>query len=128
MTKTKIMIVDDEQDFLKVVKLNLEDTGKFEVLTLPEANDIIGQVHKFRPQLIILDMLMPGIGGMEACDMLNQDPLAKTVPIMILSALDKEKEKLEAYKKGVVGYLSKPIEKNTLITKIENALRHKGGR
>ncbi len=123
MAKTKIMLVDDEQDFLKMVKLNLEDTGKFEVLTLPGANDIIQQLHLFKPQLVILDMVMPGIGGMEICDMLNTDSLGKATPIMILSALDKDKEKLTAYKKGVVGYLSKPIEKDVLIAKIENALR-----
>jgi two-component system alkaline phosphatase synthesis response regulator PhoP len=122
MAKIKVMIVDDEQDFLRMVKLNLEDTGKFEVLTLLGANEVIPKLHIFKPNLIILDMVMPGIGGIEICDMLNKDTLGKTLPILILSALDKDKDKLAAYKKGVVGYLTKPIEKNTLITKIENAL------
>jgi DNA-binding response OmpR family regulator len=122
MVKTKILIVDDEPDFLKVVKLNLEDTGKFQVLTLPNANEIISSLHSFKPQLIILDMVMPGIGGMEICDILNKDSLGKTLPILILSALDKDKDKLAAYKKGIVGYLTKPIEKDTLIAKIENVL------
>ena len=106
-----------------MVKLNLEDTGKFEVLILPSANEIISHLHSFKPDVILLDMVMPGIGGIEVCDMLNKDPLGQTLPILILSALDKDKDKLMAFKKGVVGYLTKPIEKDVLIAKIENSLR-----
>ncbi|HNW39792.1 MAG TPA: response regulator [Candidatus Omnitrophota bacterium] len=125
MNKKKILIVDDEVDFLKMVKLNLETTGKFETLILSNANDIIAQIHSFKPDLILLDMVMPGIGGIEVCEMLNQDVLGQRLPILILSALDKEKDKLLAFKKGVVGYLTKPIEKEELIAKIENALSFK---
>jgi len=119
------MIVDDEADFVRMVKLNLEDTGKFEVLTLPNANELIANLHGFKPDLIILDMVMPGIGGIEACEMLNNDPVGQGLPIFILSALDKDKDKLMAFKKGVVGYLNKPIEKDILVSKIENALSSK---
>lgn len=125
MEKKKILIVDDELDFLKMIKLNLEQTEKFEVLTLPSANDIISHVHSFKPDLILLDMVMPGVGGIEVCEMLNHDPEGQVLPILILSALDKDKDKLMAFKKGVVGYLTKPIEKDVLIVKIENALRSK---
>ncbi|MDD5129450.1 MAG: response regulator [Candidatus Omnitrophica bacterium] len=125
MDKARILIVDDEQDFSKMVKLNLEDTGKFEVMTLSSANEIISHVHNFKPNVILLDMVMPGIGGIEACEMLNNDPLGQALPILILSALDKDKDKLLAYKKGVVGYLTKPIEKDVLIAKIESALYFK---
>ncbi len=125
MAKKKIMIVDDEADFVRMVKLNLEDTGKFEVLTLPNANELIANLHGFKPDLIILDMVMPGIGGIEACEMLNNDPVGQGLPIFILSALDKDKDKLMAFKKGVVGYLNKPIEKDILVSKIENALSSK---
>jgi two-component system alkaline phosphatase synthesis response regulator PhoP len=123
MAKIKVMLIDDEADFLKMVKLNLEDTGKFEVLTLPSANEIISHLHSFKPDVILLDMVMPGIGGIEVCDMLNKDPLGQALPILILSALDKDKDKLMAFKKGVVGYLTKPIENDVLIGKIENSLR-----
>lgn len=125
MEKSRILIVDDEQDFLMMVRLNLEDTGKFEVMTLSNANEIIARLHSFKPNLILLDMVMPGIGGIEICDMLNSDPLGQTLPIIILSALDKDKDKLMAYKKGVVGYLTKPVEKDVLIAKIESALYFK---
>ena len=122
MSKRKILIVDDEVDFLKITKLNLEETGKFEVRTLSNAKELISQLKSFWPEVILLDLLMPGIGGLEVCDMLNNDPVGQRLPIIILSALDKDKDKLNAYKKGVVDYLTKPIEKDVLIAKIEKAL------
>jgi len=125
MGKKKILIVDDEVDFLRMVKLNLEETGKFEVMTLSNANEIISCLHSFKPEVIILDMVMPGIGGVEVCDMLNNDPLGQTIPVFILSALDKDKDKLLAFKKGIMGYLTKPVENDVLVAKIEDALRSK---
>ena len=125
MEKKRIMIVDDEEHFLRITKLNLEKTGRFEVMTLSRAENIIAELHKYRPDVILLDMLMPKLGGIEACDMLNKDPIGKGIPIIILSALDKEKDRLKAYKSGVVDYLVKPIEKNDLINKIDKALQFK---
>lgn len=125
MEKRRVMIIDDEEDFLKVIKLNLEGTGKFEVDTLSNAKDMISRVHSFKPEVILLDLLMPGIGGIEACEMLNSDPIGQGVPIIILSALDKETDKVNAYKRGVVDYLTKPIGKDLLISKIEKALDSK---
>jgi len=125
MSKRKVLIVDDEVDFLKITKLNLEETGKFEVMTSSNAKEIMSLLHNFRPEVILLDLLMPGIGGLEACDMLNNDSVGKGLPIIILSALDKDIDKLSAYKKGVVDYLTKPIEKDVLIAKIEKALEAK---
>jgi len=119
------MVVDDEEDFLKIIKLNLEETEKFTVFTLNNAKDLINQVHLFKPEVIILDLLMPGIGGLEALEMLNNDPLGQRIPVIVLSALDKDIDKLAAYKRGVVDYLVKPIEKKDLIAKIEKALENK---
>jgi CheY-like chemotaxis protein len=123
MEKRRVMIVDDEEDFTKIIKLNLEDTGRYEVLALPNAKDILSWVHSFKPAVILLDILMPAIGGIEVCEILNNDSIGKNIPIIVLSALDKDTDKLKAYKVGVVDYLVKPIEINELITKIEKALR-----
>jgi two-component system alkaline phosphatase synthesis response regulator PhoP len=125
MKKSRVMIVDDELDFLKIVKLNLEATKKYEVLTLANAKNIIIEVHNFKPDIILLDLVMPVIGGIEVCEMLNKDPIGKDTPIIIVSALEKEQDKAKAYKEGVVDYLVKPIEKAALIAKIEKALGFK---
>lgn len=127
MGKVKIMIVDDEEDFLKLTKMNLEDSGKFEVMTLASAKEIIPCVHNFKPNLILLDLLMAGIGGIEVCEMLNNDPVGKSVPVIVLTALNKNTDKLKAYQSGVVDYLVKPIEKEELIISIDKALQSKYG-
>lgn len=125
MEKRKVMVVDDEPDFIKVIKLNLEETGNYEVMALSTAKDIIPEVHSFKPDVILLDMLMPSTGGLDACEMLNNDPLGKNIPIIIVSALSKDQDKYAAYKKGIIDYLVKPIENKDLITAIENALENK---
>lgn len=125
MQRKKVLVVDDELDFLKIVKLNLEATNEYEVLTLPDAKNIVSQTNSFKPDVILLDLLMPEIGGIDACEMLNNDPFGKRTPIIILSALDKDKDKLMAYKMGVVDYVVKPIDKEDLIIKIEKALKFK---
>ena len=123
--KKKIMIIDDENDFLEITKLNLEQTSRYEVTTLSNAKDIISQVHISEPDIILLDILMPGIDGLKTCEMLNTDPLGKVTPIIILSALAKSQDKLKAYKLGVVDYITKPVDKENLIFKIEKALQSK---
>lgn len=125
MEKKKVLMIDDEEDFLALSKLNLEQTDAYEVMTLSSVRELLPQVRKFCPQVIILDLIMPSIGGLEVCEMLNNDELGKKVPIIILSALGKEVDKLKAFKLGVVDYMVKPIKTEDLIKKIEKALIYK---
>jgi DNA-binding response OmpR family regulator len=125
MKKRKVLIVDDEQDFLKIAKINLEDTDKYEVQTMPDAREIISKIKSFNPDVILLDILMPKMDGVEVCKMLNQDPVGSRIPIITLTALDTDKDKLMMYKLGVVDFLVKPIEKDELVAKIERALQNK---
>lgn len=125
MGKIRVMAIDDEEDFLKLLKLNLEKAGSYEVKTLSTAKDIITQVHLFKPDIILLDMVMPSVGGLDVCEMLNNDQASKGIPIIILSVLDKDRDKLLAYKKGIISYLTKPIEKKDLIIAIKKALEYR---
>jgi CheY-like chemotaxis protein len=125
MTKRRVMAIDDEEGFLQLLKLNLEMAGDYEVLTLSSAKDIIQKLYSFKPDVILLDIRMPAINGIEACEMLNKDPIGKKVPIIILSALDTDKDRLSAYKAGVVDYLIKPANNETIIAKINKALQFK---
>ena len=122
---SKILLVDDEVDFTRLLKTNLEETGRYEVLALPGANDIISQVHAFRPDIILLDIIMPGTKGIEVCEMLNKDVIGKAIPIIIISALAKDADKYKAYKVGVVDYMEKPIDVGRLIVKIDKYLQFK---
>ncbi len=125
MEKKKVIIVDDEVDFLMITKLNLENTGEYEVQALSDARDVVSRVRLFNPDVILLDILMPKMDGPEACRLLNEDFTGQRVPIIILSALDTDKDKLMMYKLGVVDFLVKPIERDELILKIEKALQNR---
>jgi two-component system alkaline phosphatase synthesis response regulator PhoP len=125
MGKRKVLIVDDEENFLELVKINLEHTGKYEVQTLLDGRDTLSRVKSFNPDVILLDILMPKMDGVEVCKILNADPAASRVPILMLSALDTDKDKLMMYKLGVVDFLVKPIETDELIARIEKALQNK---
>lgn len=125
MKKKKVMIVDDELNFLKITKSNLEQTGKYEVKTMLNAVDILLQIKAFNPDIILLDILMPKVSGDEVCKILSADPEICNIPIITLSALDMDSAKLMMYNLGVVDFLVKPIEKDELIAKIEKALQPK---
>ena len=125
MDKKKVMVLDDEEDFLKIAKINLESTGKYEVMTMSDGRDILSRVKSFHPDVILMDILMPKIDGVEVCQMLNEDTAGKKIPIIALSALDTDKDKLMMYKLGVVDFLTKPIEIDELISKIEKVLEYK---
>ena len=127
MAKKNILIVDDEDNFTKLVKLNLEATGNFEVMVLSGPKDLLTSLRHFKPDLILLDLLMPGTGGLEVCDILNDDEYGRKVPVIILSALDKMADKSNAYKKGAVDYLVKPIETEELISRIDKVLQSRYG-
>ncbi|MBU2103332.1 MAG: response regulator [Candidatus Omnitrophica bacterium] len=122
MGKRKVMVIDDEENFLKIIKLNLEGTGQYEVLALSNAENILDELHRFKPDIIFLDLLMPSIGGIEICEELNRDALGSKTPIIIVSGLDKEQDKLKAYKLGVIDYLNKPIDLKTMLNVIDKAL------
>jgi len=126
MSKRKVMVIDDEANFLELVKINLEHTGKYEVQTLMDARDALSRIKAFKPDVILLDILMPKTDGVEVCRSLNADPDANRIPIITLSALDTDKDKLMMYKLGVVDFLVKPIEISDLMNGVEKALRNKG--
>lgn len=117
--KKKVLVIDDEVDLLKIIKLNLEETDSYEVSTLSSARDIVSQVRIFKPDIILLDILMPGFDGIETCQMLNKDPIGEHIPVIMLSALDKNVDKLKTFKAGATDCLVKPIKKEDLIRKIE---------
>ena len=119
------MVIDDEENFAVMLKIRLENSGAYEVLALSEAKDIINHIHIFKPDVILLDLLMPGIGGLDVCDMLNNDPVGLTIPVIVISGLDKSADKIKAFKFGITDYLVKPVDNLKLLEAIEKALKSK---
>ncbi|HPN72687.1 MAG TPA: response regulator [Candidatus Omnitrophota bacterium] len=121
----KVLIIDDEPDFLRMIKLALEKTGNYEVITSPDAKGIVDLVNLKRPDVILLDILLPGITGFEALEMLNGDPLGASIPVIALTALSDPADMHTAYKEGIVDYITKPVEWKDVIGKIEKAVSFK---
>lgn len=118
--KKKILIIDDEEGFANTVKLNLEQTGRYEVRTETKAKQGISAAKEFRPDLILLDVIMPDLDGGEVCSQLQSEPGLKDIPVVFLTAIVKEDE--VGKKEGFIGghpFISKPIGKEDLIRQIE---------
>ena len=123
--KKKIMIIDDEESFALMLKTRIEASGDYEVMVSSEVKDIIKRIHDIRPDVILLDLLMPGIGGLDICDMLNHDPIGLTIPVIVVSGDDRPIDKVKAYKFGINDYLVKPVDDVKLIKAIEKAIKLK---
>lgn len=127
MAKKKVIAVDDEEVFLKMMKINLEATGQYEVEIMSDATDLVSRAKTFQPDIILLDILMPNVEGTTACEMLKKDPATQHVPVVALSALETDKDKRMMYKLGVADFFIKPIGTANLIAGIEKVLQKAHG-
>ncbi len=126
MGKIKILIVDDEQTFTEMVKLNLEETRKFEVRTENKGTKALAAAREFNPDIILLDIIMPDMTGSEAAEKLKDDPFTKNIPIVFLTAVVTKEEEKKG--NGIIGgnfCLAKPISVEELISFIENKVKLK---
>jgi len=121
----KILIIDDEADFAFFLKKSLEAGGEFQVEAFNDARNVVEKVRLFAPDLILLDLMMPDIGGFEVCEMLNKDPVTQAIPIVIISALGGYTDIKKAYNLGVIGYLTKPFDLEQVKQEIHKALSYK---
>lgn len=94
-------------------------------MAVSDARDVISLIRSFRPDVILLDILMPKIDGVKVCKTLNSDFEGSKTPIIVISALDTHADKLMLYKLGVVDFLTKPVEAADIIARIDKALFYK---
>jgi CheY-like chemotaxis protein len=123
MVKKKILVVDDEASITRLLKLNLENTGDYLVHTENEGAKTFDAAKEFKPDLILLDVMMPDIDGGEVAASIQADPLLRSVPIIFLTAAVKKQE-LDA-KGGMIGgfpYIAKPLDVEGVIAVIERTL------
>ena len=124
MDKKKILIIDDDKVVLESLRRLLE-LHSYEALAVQEAGEAFSKAKSFNPDVILLDLLMPRLGGLEICEMLNSDKETRGIPIIVVSALDKEADIKKAYHLGVVGYITKPYDLNKLLQEINKAIAYK---
>jgi len=118
----KILIIDDEPDLTDLVAFNLKARG-FTVETLNNPNAGIGVARSFLPNLVILDVMMPDISGIQLCRMFRADPALKNVPIIFLTAKTEEDDRIQGLETGADDYICKPFSTKELVLRVESLLR-----
>jgi DNA-binding response OmpR family regulator len=126
-SKPRILIVDDEADLVSVLRMGLEIAG-FEVVEAGDGEEGLRRARQERPDLIVLDLMLPKLDGYKVCRALKFDERYKAIPIVILSARSADSDRRLALDMGADQFVSKPYDMNDLISKIRQRLAGKGQR
>jgi two-component system alkaline phosphatase synthesis response regulator PhoP len=121
MKKGKILVVDDEVNITQILEFSIGSEG-FEVITAQNGEEAIERARRERPDLIILDIMMPKIDGYEACRILKANPLTKNIPVLLLTAKGRDIDRRLGYEVGATDYIVKPFSPNKLIERIHRLL------
>lgn len=122
MGKIRILVVDDEEDILELVKYHLTRQG-YEVTCEVTGDGVPTRVQSTQPDLIVLDLMLPGVDGLEVCRILKNDPEARSIPIVMLTAKGEETDIVTGLELGADDYISKPFSPRVLISRIKAVLR-----
>lgn len=117
-----ILIADDEPDILEIISFNLGSEG-YEVVTATNGNEAFEKAKKHRPDLIILDVMMPGKTGIEVCRMLRTIPGFRDTLIIFLTALSDESSEVKGLESGADDYITKPVSPKILLSKVSALFR-----
>jgi two-component system phosphate regulon response regulator PhoB len=124
MSREKLIVVDDEDDILELLKFNLEREG-YEVLCAATGEDALSLARSRNPDLIILDLMLPGIDGLEVTRMLKNEPKTHVIPIVMLTAKGEEADIVTGLELGADDYITKPFNTKVLVARIRAVLRRK---
>lgn len=118
----KILIADDEPDILEILQFNLQQEG-YEVTTARNGDEAIEKAKRVNPDLIILDIMMPGKTGIEACHILRMLPAFQSTLIIFLTAMSDENTEIKGLESGADDYISKPVSPKVLLSKVNAMFR-----
>lgn len=121
----KILAVDDEKHILRLVQINLEKAG-YEVVTGTNGREAIEKVHSEKPELIVMDVMMPEMDGFEALKQLKSDPATADIPVIMLTAKAQDADVFHGWQSGADLYLTKPFNPIELLTFVKRIFDSKG--
>lgn len=122
--RPRILVIDDEADFLKMTSIRLAAAG-YDVATAADHAAAFKSMREKVPDLILLDIMMPGVDGFELKERLGSDPATSSVPVVFLTAKDMVSDKEKAFRLGVDDYITKPYDARELIARIDSILKRK---
>lgn len=117
----KILLVEDEQDIQEVARLSLENIGSFTVKVCDSGKDALSEAQNFKPDLILLDVMMPGMDGLTTLNNLRQSPNTdiNNIPVIFMTAKAQANEMKNYISSGAIGAISKPFDPMTLASQIK---------
>ena len=117
-----ILVVDDEADIVELVAYNLKKEG-FLVDSVPDGEKALAKVRKGRYSLIVLDLMLPGLSGMELCRIIRSDPRTASIPIIMLTAKGEEIDRVLGLEMGADDYVAKPFSPRELVARVKAVFR-----
>ena len=122
MAKERILVVDDEEDILELVRFNLAREG-YPVICTTSGEETLKIVQREHPDLVVLDLMLPGIDGLDVAKALKNDPKTKDIPIIMLTAKGEEADIVTGLELGADDYLTKPFSPRILVARVRAVLR-----
>jgi DNA-binding response OmpR family regulator len=122
MSKATILAIDDEKDLIELVRYNLEKEG-FDVVPAMDGESGLQVALHHRPDVILLDLMLPGMDGLEVCRLLRADPRTKGIPLIMLTAKAGEADRVIGLELGADDYVTKPFSPRELVARIKAVLR-----
>jgi two-component system phosphate regulon response regulator PhoB len=119
--KSKILVVDDEPEAVELVEFNLKGAG-YEVSTAADGAEALNKARRIQPNLVILDVMMPEIDGMEVCKLMRRDPATSGIPIIMLTAKASEVDRVLGLELGADDYVVKPFSPRELVLRVKKLL------
>jgi len=124
MAKGRILVVEDEEDILELVGYNLSNEG-YDVDRVTTGEDALKSAGKHLPDLIVLDLMLPGIDGLEVCRRLKSSQQTQSIPVVFLTAKGEETDIVAGLELGADDYITKPFSPRILVARIKSVLRRK---
>ena len=124
-SNNRILLVDDENDILEFLSYNLKNEG-FQVLTCNDGKTALSLLDDFMPSLIVLDVMMPGMDGIETCEQIRLNPKYNNILITFLTARSEDYSQVAGLEAGGDDYINKPIKPKVLVSRVKALLRRKG--
>ncbi len=123
----RILVVDDETGFTKLLKMNLEKTERYEVRVENDSTKALNAAHEFLPDVVLLDIVMPGMDGGDVAAQMQDDPLLQSIPVVMMTALVSQEETSQdaVAQAGAMNILPKPVNLEVLLRCLEEVLAKK---
>jgi two-component system phosphate regulon response regulator PhoB len=122
MASRKVAVIEDEVDILEVLRHNLSREG-YKVLTSRDGEEGLALVRKEAPEIVLLDLMLPGLDGIEVCRRLKQDPVTRPIPVIMVTAKGEEADIVLGLGVGADDYITKPFSPRELVARVKAVLR-----